>query len=338
MNIYTNLNMIYLCISSIFFRQIFSKNLTKLLLLQTETISNSELSLYPRNVKSDSLTIHIQKKPSVPSASVGGYSPQDLPWQNWQDSSEDTAALSLASDSEATSARSSVSYSAVAPHEPTKDQDASNDPEISNKLPFPCVEFGSNCRMTSATAFHTRPPISVRDCPDSDPGTALLLHMARESEGKLPFWSSQFQMSTADLQRRPLLSDLINSTVEQPSLPKFDDTESSECGDSMITAPTQMGDSHYIQIHTVIPNFHQGSLNSSSTDGGSESCYKQNWIPKINVETVSMSSDGDRRTGYSRSWNGLKNEDSEAEDESEEAERFQLSEHFLGNWLLQIQD
>lgn len=313
----------------------FSKTPTKVLMLQNETISISKLRVYPRKVKSDSLTI--QMKPSVPSVSAGGYSPQDLPWQNWQDSSEDTAALSQASDSEARSARSSISYGAVVPHEPTEDQGAINDPEISNKLPFPFAEFGSDRRMTSVTAFHAGPPLSVRD---SEPGRPLLLHTAQDSEGKLvlPFWSSQFQTSTADLQSRPLLSDLLNSTMEEPWLPNLDDTEPSECSDGLITAPTQMYNSPYIQIHSVIPNLHQGSPNSSSTDGGSESCYKQNWIPKVNIETASMRSDGDTRTDYSRSWNGLKNEDSEAEEEREEVERFQLSEHFLGNWLLQIQD
>lgn len=270
-------------------------------------------------------------KPSVPSSNLGGYAPQDLPWQIWQDSSVDTAALSLTSDSEDTSAQSSVSYSAVAPHEPTGDQGAFNDPEISNEQPFPGAEFGSNCGMTSVTASHTGSPLSVQDCLDSDPNRPLLLHMARDSEGKLvlSFWSSQFQSSTANPQRRPLLSDLINSTMEKPSLLSLDDTELSECGDGMITATTQKYDSHYTQSHAVIPNLHQGNLNSSSTDGRSGSCYKQNWIPKVNIETVSMYSDGDRRTDYLRSWNGLKNEDSEAKEDKEELERFQLSKHSL---------
>lgn len=264
-------------------------------------------------------------KPNVPSASLGSYSPQDLPWEIWQDSSVDTAELRLTSVSEDTSPRSSVSYSAVAPHEATF-----KDPEISNKLPFPKAECGSNPGMMSVMALHTETPLSVLDCLDSDPSRPLLLlHMARDS--------SQFQSSTANLQRGPLLSDLINSTTEQPSFLNLDDTELSECGDSMITAPKQMYNSQYTQSHAVIPNLHQVSLNST-TDGRCESCYKPNWIPKVNIETVSMHSNGDSRTDYSRSWNGLKKGDNEGKEDTEELERFQLSEHFLGNWQLQIED
>lgn len=303
---------------------------------QNETIC--ELSVYPGNVTRDSSTI--QMKPSMPSASPGGYSPQDLPWQIWQDSSVDAGVLSPTSDSEDTSAQSSVSYSAVAPHEPTEDQGAFNDPEISKELPFPDAECGSNHGTTSIMALHMGPPLSVQDCLDSNPSRPLLLHMVRDSEGKLvlPFWSSQFQSSTANLQRRPLLSELISSTTEQPLLLNLDDTELSECGEGMITAPTQMYDSHYINSLAVIPNIHQGSLNSSFTDGRSESCYKKKWIPKPNIETVSMHRDSDRRTDYPHSWNGFKNEDNETKEDREEFDRFQLSEHFLGNWQLQIQD
>lgn len=265
----------------------------------------------------------VPMKPRVPSVSLEGYSPQDLPGQIWQDSSIDTATLSLTSDSEDTSAQSSVSYSAVAPPEPTEDQGAFNDP-----LPFPGAECGSNHGMTSVTTSHGS-PLSVPDSLDSDPSRPLLLHMDSERKLVLPFWSSQFQSSTGNLQRGPLLSDLINFPMEQPPLLNLDDTELSECGDSMITAATQMDNSHYTQSQTVIPYLHQGSLNFSSTDDRSESCYKQNWIPEVN---------NDRKTDYPRSWNGLRNEHSEAKEDREELERSQLSEHILGNLELQIQD
>lgn len=316
-------------------KQIIFKTPTKVLLPQNETIKISELSVHPQNVKTESLTI--QMKPSVPSASIGGYSPQDLPWQIWQDSSVDTAALSLTSDSEDTSAESSVSYSAVVPHEPTKNPGAFNDLEISNKLPFPGAECESKNGRTSVIASQIGSPLSGQDCLDSDSSVPLLLHMTRDAEGKLvlPFWSSQFPSSTAKPQRGPLLSDLINYTMEQPSSLNLDDTEVKECDDGVITAPTQMYDSHYTLSHTVIPYLQQESLKSLSADGKSESCYKQNWIPKVDVETVSMRSNSDARTDYPRSWNGLKNEGSEAKENREE-ERFQLGEHFLGNWLLQI--
>lgn len=319
----------------IFLKQIIFKTPTEVLLPQNETISISELSMHPRNVKRESLTI--QRKPS---ASIGGYSPQDLPWQICQDSSVDTAALSLTSDSEDTSAQSLVSYSAVAPHEPTKNHGVSNDLEISNKLLFPGAECESDNGRTSVTASQIGSTLSGQDYLDRDSSRLPLLHITRDSEGKLvlPFWSSQFPGSTANPQRGPLLSDLINCTMEQPSSLNLDATEVSECGDGRITAPTQMYDSPYTQSHTVIPNLQQESVNSSSTHGKFESCYKQNWVPKVNTETVSMGSDGDSRTDYPRAWNGLKNEDSEAKEDREELERFQLGEHFLGNWLLQIQN
>lgn len=248
------------------------------------------MSVYPQNVPRDSSTIVIK-----PVVSPEGYYPQDLPCQIYQDSSADAGVFSPVSASEDTSAQSSVSYSALVPAEPTEDQGAFNDPEISIELPFPAAEFGSN--------RGSRPP---------------LLPMVWDM-----VWSSDFQSSTANLQRSPLLSKLINS----------------ECGEGLISAPTQMYNSHYINTRALIPYLHQESLNSSSTDGRSESCYKQNWIPKANIETVSVHSDSDGRTDSVRSWIGLRDEDDEdRQTDREELERCQLSEHYLGNWQLQIQD
>lgn len=326
-----------LCLSVLSFslKQIISKTSTKVLEPDNETITISKLVVYPGNTKRDSATIHPK-----PTASLGGYTAQDVLGQIWQDSSPDRGAFSLTSGPEDNSAQSSVSYSIVAVHQPTEDPGAFTDPEIRNKLLFPGVECGSNHGITPEMATHWGSPLSVEDSPDIDPSKPLLLHAVRDSDGKLtlPFPSHQFQSSKAELQRRPLLSDLIDCTMEQPSLSSLLTLES-ECDDSMATSQTQTYcNSHYHQAHAVIPSLQQGNLNCSSSDGRSDSCYKQNWMPEVNVETVSMHSDSERKTDYPCSWNGLKKEQGETEEDKKELERFPLSEHFLGNWVVQIQD
>lgn len=308
------------CLSIYFFfslKQIVSKTSTKVLEPDNETVTISKLVVYPGNAKGDSVTIQAK-----PSAGFVGYIAQDVPGQIWQDSSSDRAALGLISAPEDNSAQSSVSYSTVVLRQPTEDPGAFRDPEISNKLLFPEVECGSNRGITSEMATDW-------DTPLSDPSRPLLLHTVRDSDGKLvlPFTSQQFQSSEAELQRRPLLSDLIDCMMEQPSLSSLltlDGTDLSECDDNMATSsPQTYCNSHYHQVRVVIPSLHQGNLNCSSSDGRSESCYRQNWTPEVNVETVSMHSDSERRTDYPCSWNGLKKE---------------KGEHLLGNWVVQIQD
>ncbi|XP_056902225.1 interferon lambda receptor 1 isoform X2 [Takifugu flavidus] len=302
---------------------------------QNKADSISELVVYLDSAKRETAAIHL--KHSVPSTSLGGYSPQDIPCQIGQDSSTDHV-LCLTSDPKDNSAQSSVSYGAVVVHDSTEDQGA-----IKNKLNSSLEECGSDHAITSVMLSHTGSPLSVQDSPDSDPSRPLLLHTERDSDGNLvlPFPSFQFQSSTANLQRRPLLSDLIDSTMAQPSLSSLLilDGAESECDDGIVTSPTQTYcNSHYHQPHAGIPSPHQANLNSSSTDGRVESCYMQNWIPEVNVETVAMHSDFDRRTDYPCTWNGLKREEVETEEDEKELESFSLREHFLGNWAVQVQD
>lgn len=308
---------------------------------KNEAIGISELVVYLDSAKRDTSAIHL--KQSTPSVSHGGYSPQDIPCQIWQDSSTATAVLSLTSDPQDNSAQSSVSYSAVVVHGPTEDQGNQVKPGISNKRNFSLEECGSDHAITSVMASHTESPLSVQDSQDSDPSRPLLLPTVRDSDGNLvlPFSSFQFQSSTANLQRRPLLSDLIDPMMAQPSLSSLLilDSAESECDDGIVTSPTQTYcNSHYHHTHAGIPSPPQANLNSSSTDGTAESCYMQNWIPEVNVETVSMHSDFDRRTDYPCTWNGLKQEEGETEEDEKELESFPLMEHFLGNWAVQVQD
>lgn len=329
------------CLIFFFFLQIISKTPTKVLRPQNEANSISELVVYLGNAKRDIAAIHL--KQNVPTGSVGGYSPQDIPCQIWHDSSTDTAGLSLTSDLQDNSGQSSVTYSAVVVHDPTEDQGAIKNPGISNKLIFSMEECGSNHAITSMMPLHIGSAQSVQNNLDSNPSRPLLLHTERDSDGNLvlPFPSFQSQSSTANLQRRPLLSDLTDSTMTQPllsSLLILDGAES-ECDDGIVTSPTQTYcNSHYHHTHAGIPSPHQANLNSSSTDGTAESCYTQNWVPELNIETVPMHSDFDRRTDYPCTWNGLKKEEDETEEEEKELESFPLREHFLGNWAIHVQD
>lgn len=311
-----------------------------MLQLQNEATGISELVVSLGNVERDTAAIH--RKQSVPSASLGGYSPQDIPCQIWEYSSTDTTVLCPTSDTKDNSAQSSVSYGAVVVHDPTEDQGAIKNPRISNRQNLLLEECGSNHAITSVSALHTGSPLSVQDNLDSDPSRPLLLHTVRDSNGNLvlPFPSFQFQSSSADLQRRPPHSDLIDSTMGQTSLLSLlilDGTES-DCDDGIVTSPTQTYcNSHYHHTHVGIPSPHQVNLNSSPTDGTAESCYMQNWIPEVNVETVSMHSNFDL-TDYPCTWNGLKREQVETEEDEKEPESFPLREHFLGNWAIHVQD
>lgn len=308
---------------------------------QNEAIGISELVVYLGSAKRDTTAIHL--KQSVPLDSIGGYSPQDIPCRISQDSSTGTAVISVMSDPSDNSAQSSVSYGAVVIHDPTENQGAIKNPGNSNRLSFSLEECGSDHAINSVMVSHTGPPLSVQDNLDSDPSRPLLLHTVRDSDGNLvlPFSSFQFQSNTANHQRRPLLSDLIDSTMAQPSLSSLLilDGAESECDDGIVTSPTQTYcNSHYHQRHGGIPSPHQANVNSSSTDDRTESCYMQNWIPEVNAETVSMHSDFDRRTDYPCTWNGLKREEGETEEDEKELESFSLREHFLGNWTVQVQD
>lgn len=304
---------------------------------QNEANDISELVVYLGSAQKDIVATHL--KQSVPPANFSGYSPQDIPCQIWEDSSTGTAAVGLTSDPKDNSAQSSVSYGAVVVHDPTEDQGAVKSPGIINKLNFLREECGSDQAIASVMESQTGPLLSVQDSVDSDPSRPLLLHTARDSHGNLvlPFSQIQFQSSSANPERRPLLSDLIDSTALSPLL--ISDDAESECDDGIVTSPTQTYcNSHYHHTHAGIPSPHQENLNSSSTDGKAESCYMQNWIPEVNVETVSMHNDFDRRSDYPCTWNGLKREEGETEEDETEPENFPLREHFLGNWAVQIQD
>ncbi|XP_075962755.1 interferon lambda receptor 1 [Anarhichas minor] len=250
----------------------------------------------------------IRTKPNMPSVRPGGYSPQDILCQSCQDgtgSSVGTGENSLTPNPEDTSAQSSEIYSVVAVH-----------PHLD-----PCV---------------------------SDPGRSLVLQTVLDANGQLvlPSLIFQLQNSTDDTVppfnpgRKLLLSDLIDSKTEGPSLASlksFDGSELSDsgCDDSSATTPTQTYcNTHYFPSQPVAPYFHQGWKNTPSSDATLESGYKENWLPAILLETASKDSCEYRKTDYPRIWMGPKEEEEgeEDEDRGEEETRHLFSE------VVQIQE
>lgn len=268
------------------------------------------------------------------SVARGGYSPQDIICQTWQDGFDPTVdAGGHSSDSGDTSARSSGSYGAVVIQVPTEEQATSQDTETSTQPLFASVKGWDNGGMTPMV---TSPQLPGLD--PLDPGGPLQLHTVQDSDGKLvlPFLTFHLEDSTTDVQRKPLLSDLIDSNTEQLSLASLqilDDTDwsHSESDDVTITEPTQhYCNSHYTPSQPVVLDL-QGRLNMPSSDVISDSVYQQNWMPQFFVKTAS-----EYRTNYPCSWNGLRKDDEREEDDV--AERLKPSEVLHGDLVIQIQE
>lgn len=263
----------------------------------------------------------IRTKPNMPSARPGGYSPQDILCQGGTGSSVGAGENSLTPNPENTSAQSSEIYSVVAVHEHNEDiQQATNDNRETNNLPmFPSGESWDN---------GVRPLPHLDPCV-SHPGRSLVLQTVRDANGQLvlPSLIFQLQNSTDDTvppfnpERKPLLSDLIDSKTEGPSLASlksFDGSELSDsgCDDSSATTPTQTYcNTHYFPSQPVAPYFPQGWKNTPSSDATLESGYKGNWLPAILLETACKDSCEYRKTDYPRIWTGPKEEEEGEEDE-----------------------
>ncbi|XP_068591442.1 interferon lambda receptor 1 [Cebidichthys violaceus] len=271
---------------------------------------NLEFSKAEVRIESDQ-TVYatIRTKPNMPSVGSGGYSPQDIPCQAWQGgtgSSVGTGENSLTPNPEDTSAQSSEIYSVVAVHEQNKDiQQATNDNrETSNLLMFSSGDSWDNGVQ----------PLSHMDPCESNPGRSLVLQTVRDANGQLMLPSLIFQVhnSTDDTvpplnpERKPLLSDLIYSKTEGPTLASLKSFDSSEltdsgCDDSTATTPTQAYcNTHYFPSQSVAPYIHQGWKNTSSSDATLELGCEENWLPAIFFETASTDSCEYRKTDYPR--------------------------------------
>lgn len=283
----------------------------------------------------------------APSVGAEVYSPQDVPGQFWPDSSNpsvDTNAHSPAPMPDDTSGQSSEIYGVVAVHDPTEEKDLQQATDTgTNNLQLlsseQCWNRGGMCPKLSS---HGAPPLSVPDMFD-DPDRPLLLHTARDSNGKLvlPSLTFQLQTNTEDLQRKPLLSDLIVNT-EEPTLASLQSLDCSDwsdsgCDDSTLDTPTQpYCNTNYCPSQVVVPKFHQGCLNAPSSD--EESGYTQKWMPPVLLKAASKDGCECTGTNYLRNWTAVtQEEEGEKEEDFGEEDRSGHSQILLGDWMVQIQ-
>ncbi|XP_078108510.1 interferon lambda receptor 1 [Sander vitreus] len=288
----------------------------------------------------------IRVKPNMPPIGSGGY----IPWQGSIGSSVDTGARSRTSNPEDTSAQSSEIYSVVAVHVPAEQnedfQRATNDNIETSYLPSSSSgeSWDKGGASPNLTSNGVRPLPDLDPC-ESNPARPLLLQTVRYTNGQLvlPLLPFQLQSSTDDTvsalipERKPLLSDLIDSKKDGPSLASLQSLDSSEwsdsgCDDSAVQSPTQpYSNNHYFQTQPVAPYFHQECQNTPPDNAIFESGYKQNWMPG------SKDSCEYRKTNYPWTWTEPKKEESGEKDEDrggEERPRVIL----LGGWMVQIQE
>lgn len=300
----------------------------------------------------------IRMMPNKPSVGSGGYSPQDIPCQPWQGStgsSAGTGAHSPTPNPEDTSSQSSGIYSVVTVHVPAEQnedfQQATNDDrETSNVQLSSSGESWDKGGASPQLASHGVLPLPDLDPSESNPARPLLLQTFRDTNGQLVLPSLIFQLknSTDDTESAPnpetklLLSDLIDSKTEGPSLASLRSFESSEwsdsgCDDSTVTTPTHpYCNTHYSPSQLVPPYLHQGCQNTRSSDAIFEGGYRQNWMPAILLGAATKDSCEYRKTDYPRTWTVPKKEEEGEEDEDRGEERSR--QIVLGGWAVQIQE
>lgn len=261
----------------------------------------------------------------MPSVKCGGYTPQDIPCQTWQGStgsSVGVGAHSRTPNPQDTSTQSSEIYSAVAVHVPTEEnsEQATTETRETRNLPLPSSEEPwDRGGVSRKLMLHGVPPLPDLDACESNPAGSLLLHTLRDTNGQLvlPLLTVQLKSSTGDTEsplnpeRKLLLSDLIESNNEGPSLASlqsFDNSAWSDsgCDDSTVNSPTQpYCNTHFSPSQLLVPDFHQQSdQNRPSGDVLFESGYKQNWMPASLLGDASKDSCDYRRTNYPSTWTG----------------------------------
>lgn len=302
------------------------------------------------SVAEKTLYATIQVKQHVPSVGEGGYSPQDIPSQAWQDDpGSSVEAERPASNSRNTSGQSSVVYSSVAVHVPDQEEDVPQTSAIKDTNNSPLFSRRDGCThggMSPKLSSHEAPQLNLPVTFDSNPAdsTPLLLHAVRNSSGELelPALTLQLLGNTEDWQRKPLLSDLINCKTESLSSvlsPDGSEESDSGCDDSTLNSPMQpYCNGHYCPSGPVVPDFQQGRLITSSSDDVLESGYKQNWMP-ANFLQSEHSCEYTAGTNYAPTWSGLKKDEEDEEDEALAGEELcSPSEILLGDWMVQIHE
>ncbi|XP_033968635.1 interferon lambda receptor 1 [Trematomus bernacchii] len=294
------------------------------LLVSTFSSPQRVLSSPDRNIVISKPEIYVQSERTVystvrvetnrPVVGPGGYSPQDVPWQDSDCSSVETSADSVTSKHENTGGQSSESYGAVAVHVP-------------------------------ATQNEDFQQANDKREPSNNPARPLLLQTERDTNGQLVLPSLMFQLqsgtddivSPLNSERKPLLSDLIDSKTGQPSLDRLQSFDSSKWSDSgfddgSVHTPTQpYCNTHFSPSQPVASYFPQGCQNTSK-DTMFETGYKESWMPAIPLGNASKDSCEYRKTNYPWTRTGLKKEE---EDMGEEEVSRQI---LLGGWGVQVQE
>lgn len=319
---------------------------------QDKSLNISKMDVVP--VAQKTLYATIQMKQHVPSVGEGGYSPQDIPSQAWQDDTGSSVeADQPASNSRNTSGQWSVVYSSVAVHVPNQEEDVPQTAikDTNNPPLYSRSDGWTHGGMSPKLSSHEAPRLTLPVTFDSNSAdsTPLLLHAVRNSSGKLELPALTFQLlgNTEDWQRKPLLSDLINCKTEGPSLasmlsPDGSEESDSGCDDSTLNSPMQpYCNRHYCPSGPVVPDFQQGRLITSSSDDVLQSGYKQNWMP-ANFLQSEHSREYTAGTNYPCTWSGLRKDEEDEEDEEDETlageELCSPSEILLGDWMVQIHE
>lgn len=281
----------------------------------------------------------------VSNSSSGGYSSQDIPCQPLDGSAvssvrtmEECSALNQRS----TSSQSSDIYSSVAVHVSDVESEASqlHTHGKSSNLPLSSSIQNWNGGQTSPKLTSHGPGtfLSVDDFENNE-GGQLLLPTKRDANGQLtlPLLILPFQSSTDgsvfNLEQKTLLSDLIDTSTEGPSLSELQrfDSVDSGCDDTTVNTPTQSYcNTHYCPHETPLPGLQSGCVKTLSSDINIQSGYKQNWMPEMLLGTQSQANGAYRRTDLPPA---------ETVEGNEDAVSLEGSRHFfLGDWLVEIQE
>lgn len=211
-----------------------------------------------------------------PSVGSEGYSPQNLTFQDCTGSSMDTDEQSPTLNSQDTSVQS---YSVVAVHVPTDQNENIQQPLADIPTNYHPQLVFSGETWNAAGMVLTLATSQNLDATGGNSAKPLMRDIVRNADGQLMLSSlvSLLQSRRGDeapslpSERRSLLSDLIDTKMEEPLLASLQSVDSSEwsdsgCDDSNINTPTI-----YSPPQAIF-----------------ESGYKQNWIPVILLGDVSQ--------------------------------------------------
>ncbi|XP_074539392.1 interferon lambda receptor 1 [Halichoeres trimaculatus] len=285
----------------------------------------------------------IQVKPNQPTVGTGGYSPQDIVWQESIESPVSSGAQSRTSNPVDTSRQSSETYGVVAVHVPAE-EDTDDQQDTTRDESFLLSSSGGR-EANSGMSQELNTRVVVPRLPALNPyerkaTVPLLLHTVRDPNGQLmlPSLTLELQSNKGEGEIKPLLSDIIDCSEEGPSLASLRSFDSSEwsdsgCDDSTVNTPTHpYCNTNYSPTQPVVPYVQQ-----ESHDAISETGYKTNWMPAVLQGISFKDSCGYVRTNSQCTWSSsITEEDEEERDEQGREDRSR--EILLGGWGLKIQE